>query len=111
VQKMPIILWYGLVVEQMAPEHGYMAPEQMAMKPRYSKSVDIYALEIIFLEMLTPDFQNAFNGKKWEKLTCMIDCLINERHIPSNVVQKWPGVSDVILKMTSKEGVQIQEVF
>jgi len=76
----------------------YVAPEQKTSS--YTELVDVYALGIIFLEILNPETQPGRFGGSFDTLTHMINNLKYDREIPEVIKRKWPGPSQLILKMT-----------
>jgi len=79
----------------------YLAPEQITST--YTKLVDVYALGIIFLELLYPETQPAFHGGKFDALAHMINDLNYKKEIPDLVKTKWSKPTQLILQMVSHE--------
>jgi len=79
----------------------YLAPEQLTST--YNKLVDVYALGIIFLELLHPETQPAFHGGNFDALNHMVYDLTYKKEIPDLVKTKWSKETEVILQMVSHE--------
>ncbi|XP_035711057.1 mitogen-activated protein kinase kinase kinase 5-like isoform X1 [Folsomia candida] len=74
----------------------YLAPEQS--NASYSKSVDIYALGIIFMELLCPSLQV---GGDYQKLFGAISDLKSRKIVPDSIKRKWPKAAGLIVEMVA----------
>ncbi|NXG21815.1 E2AK2 kinase, partial [Grallaria varia] len=90
---------FGLVTsvayETLTENRGtksYMAPEQFGDK--YGKEVDIYALALIWFEILAA-FTNHEKNEVWPS--------IRKGHLPDSFTSQFPPKASIIKKMLSKE--------
>ena len=76
----------------------YMAPEHLIGK--YGKQADLYALGLIFFEILQPKLQPCVNGgsSALEQGFYELKAL---RKLPAEISSKWPQAADIILKLTA----------
>ncbi|KAJ5067968.1 eukaryotic translation initiation factor 2-alpha kinase 1-related [Anaeramoeba ignava] len=80
--------------ENWGMKNKYISPEQLENSQNCSQKSDVYSLGIILFELLYP-FTSQEENKK------LILKLRKTHKLPSNFIQKYPDISNLILEMTS----------